>query len=338
MKIRLVKRGFSYIKIRSHEFFKLWRYCGFFYAFWGMIWWLCFYIKLPFGWNISTIAIKKKTAWLDAYICKNYSYIVDDLIKNPPKEKIVNKHNIWVFWGQGKDHMPDIIKAAHRQLVAFNDNVILITNENVGQYIHLPKVIVEKVNEGIISLTHYSDIIRNTLLAVHGGLWLDATVWVSGKISMDRLKELNIYSANSIVLHNKSSVRFWSSFDANWSSWCLWSVNANNLLYVYVSEMLQAMAEREKFFFDYVLLDYFIYSAYRLFPSVKRDIDNINIYNPNRYKLINWMDEPYNETMYKSIIENDFVFKLSYRTPRKKHTNKGELTLYGRMLEGVIDP
>lgn len=45
-------------------------YYGVSFALWDMLWWVCFYIRSPFSWKLSTLTIKRKTAWLDRYLHK----------------------------------------------------------------------------------------------------------------------------------------------------------------------------------------------------------------------------------------------------------------------------
>lgn len=338
MNVRLYKRAWYYIKVRLSEFFTLGFHYSFSYSFWGLVWWFCFYLRPSFAWELSKLALLQKTKWLDKYIDSHYADIINSFNVSPPQTILADNYYIWVFWGQGKEAMPDIVKAYYRQLTYFNKNVILITNDNVKNYISLPAAIYEKVNQGKITWTHFSDIVRTTLLAHYGGLWLDATVWVSGSIPFEKFKSLEIYSANSIEQPKPNSICYWGTFDGNWSTWCLGTIYTNHLLFAFVSKMIQAIAIKEKYWLDYVLQDYLIYRAYRLFPSVKSAIDTINIHNPNRYLLVELMDKPFDEATYYKMIENDFVFKMRYRTPWKKSTTQGELTLYGRILQGIIKP
>lgn len=179
----------------------------------------------------------------------NYRQILDKyrFQNNTKSNRLVEKYYVWVYWGQGENQMPPLVKACYRQLTYYNSDVKLVTNHNLSEYINLPVEIYKRVQKGEIGWANYSDIIRNTLLARYGGLWLDATVWVSGKIPFDILQRMPLFSANSDQQEESGrDVRFWSSFEWNWSSWCLWAREANNVFFCFVSEMLQAIALKEK--------------------------------------------------------------------------------------------
>ncbi len=324
------------IKIRIKEFFALWKNYSFSYACYSILWWFCFYIRPPFCGKISTFAINKKTKWLDRYFNKYYK----DIIEKYKQEAIVTKseqQNIWVFWGQGEGNMPLLVKACYRQLKHYNNNVQLVTIDNVKDYIELPRIIYEKAHLGYISWANFSDIVRNTLLAKYGGLWIDATVWVKGEIPLNNLSKLDFFSANGAVPATSRSVRFWTSFEHNWSTWCMWSRNKNNKLFSFVSEMMISIAEREKQWPDYVIQDYLIYYAYKNIPGIMEMLEQSKTIPCNkRNELANIMNNEFNEGEYRELTKNDFVFKLSFRTKWEKKTEKGEQTFYGRILEGTI--
>lgn len=325
------------IKLRIKEFFSLWKNYSFLYACYSILWWICFYIRPPFCNKISTYAIKKKTKWLDRYFMKNYQNIINKYINEKHSTKNFEHAHIWVFWGQGEENMPPLVKACYKQLTHYNENVILVTINNLKDFIELPDIIYKKVDTGKISWAHFSDIIRNALLRKHGGLWLDATVWSRGEIPFDRLLKVEVFSANGKIFASPRSVRFWTSFEYNWSTWCMWSKNINNQLFSFVSEMLIAIAEREEQWPDYVIQDYLIYYAYTNFAGVKNLLeDSKTIHCHKRNELANIMNNEFNEKKYVELTNDDFVFKLSFRAKWQKLTKDGKQTFYGRILEDVI--
>lgn len=234
--------------------------------------------------------------------------------------------------------MPPLVKACYKQLCHFNENVKLVTLNNLEEYISLPQPIIENVERGCVSWAHFSDIVRNTLLAQHGGLWLDATIWVSGKLPITEIREMSIYSANFPMGTSKYAVRYWSSFDCNWNSCCLCTNQTNYILYSFVSKMLQEIAVRESYWPDYVIQDYLIYYASTRFPKVREDFLRMKFSNPQFLELSKMMNLPYCHTKYKQLLKTDFVFKLSFRSPWNLKTTEGLPTFYGRILQDIIDP
>lgn len=321
------------LRLRVSDFINKWKYFGINLAFFDLLWWICFYLRPPFAYQLSSFAMRKKTGWLDKYIGKRYADIIERYKNNPPIATPIENVRIWVFWGQGEENMPPLIAACYRQLTKYNSNVTLVTNQNVNEYITLPSIIFEKVKDGRISWAHFSDIVRNTLLAQYGGLWLDATVWVSGHLPIDRLSQMDFYTANGYVPKTRSSVRFWTSYQWNWSTWCLWAGISNYFLYTFVSEMLQAIAQRESYWPDYVIQDYLIFYACRMFPSVRKDMEISQKWQCDyRNELASLMNQPYDEKKYRQLLQSDFFFKLSFRSNCASKTNGGRATFYGKLI------
>lgn len=332
-----ISRIHKLLSKHTKEFFTKWKYWGFPLAAYNLIWWICFYMRPPFALKISTWALKKKTLIFDNYF--NHKYIdIIDRYKQTIISKPINSITIWVFWGQGEENMPPLVKACYRQLIHFNENVRLVTNANIKDYITLNPLIYSKVKEGHISWANFSDIARTTLLAKYGGLWIDATVWVSDRIPFEILSNFEIFSPNGKVPQTNRAVRFWTSYEWNWSTWCLWSKSASNRLFLFVSSMLQAIGEREKCWPDYVIQDYLIYYACRLFPDVQESINRMQeVSGKKRDYLARLMNQPFDKVLYNDLVSSDFVFKLSFRFPWKAKASSGEETFYGRILTGIIN-
>lgn len=128
------------------------------------------------------ISIKEKKNHRKIEHLKKYLYAMDHNLDLPVSDKFDNP--IWQLWLQGKENMPPIIKFCTDSIVKQNPdrNVILVTQENLKDYITLPDYIIEKHKKGIISNTHLSDIIRLYLLCQYGGTWIDATIYMSDKM------------------------------------------------------------------------------------------------------------------------------------------------------------
>ena len=90
---------------------------------------------------------------------------------------------IWWMWLQGEDNAPDICKACLRSLRRWHSDkkIITLNEDNIHEYITLPDYINDKYKKGIISPAHYSDLIRLQLLIEHGGTWIDATLFCTGR-------------------------------------------------------------------------------------------------------------------------------------------------------------
>ena len=96
--------------------------------------------------------------------------------KQGEREKV-----IWTCWLQGEENAPKIVQVAIQSMRKWcgDYRVIVITDENLHQYVQLPDYIEAKRKANIIPLAHYSDLVRLSLLKQYGGVWLDSTIYVT---------------------------------------------------------------------------------------------------------------------------------------------------------------
>ena len=104
-----------------------------------------------------------------------------------PKRHIPNSEKIiWQYWGQGitEDVIPEFIKLCFDSVDRYKGDyeVIRISDETLNEYVDLPQEIIEKYRGGIMSATHFTDLIRVALLSVYGGVWLDATIFLTAPL------------------------------------------------------------------------------------------------------------------------------------------------------------
>ncbi|MBO4480034.1 MAG: hypothetical protein J5742_00215 [Alphaproteobacteria bacterium] len=103
-----------------------------------------------------------------------------------PERKVINddeNEKIFTLWLQGEENAPDLIKACFRSVRRHCKQELVVLDENtIFDYITLPKEIVEKRRAGKIKHAHFADICRVELLYEHGGFWLDSTGFVTAPI------------------------------------------------------------------------------------------------------------------------------------------------------------
>lgn len=109
---------------------------------------------------------------------QRYAKVCGAKVENmQPGEKI-----IWVCWLQGVENAPKLVQVCVDSIKRYcgEYEVVELTEENISQYITLPNYIWEKYHTGIISRTHFSDVLRFALLTEKGGIWIDATTLLTG--------------------------------------------------------------------------------------------------------------------------------------------------------------
>lgn len=140
---------------------------------------------LLLGFNRKALEIVKITSQFKIYnrLKKKYKYIKikidNDSIDLLPK---LSSNVVWFCWLQGLENAPPIVKQCYESLMTNlpSKKIIIITAENVSEYVTFPNYILSKWKKGIITNTHFSDLLRLELLINHGGTWIDSTVYCTG--------------------------------------------------------------------------------------------------------------------------------------------------------------
>ncbi|MGN0833934.1 MAG: capsular polysaccharide synthesis protein [Kiritimatiellia bacterium] len=107
-----------------------------------------------------------------------------------PAQPETGEKTIWQFWWQGEENAPELVRhclASVRKFAPAGWRVVVIDESTVERYVAVPDCIRSKHLSGTISHTHFSDWLRVGLLARHGGIWIVATVLLTGSVPAEVL-------------------------------------------------------------------------------------------------------------------------------------------------------
>ena len=131
--------------------------------------------------NVISIVIAD---YFKKYIGSTSKVEVIDPVKDNKNEKIYS------IWFQGEENAPDLVKSCFRSIRRNCKQELLVLNEkNIFDYIELPDVIIDKYRKGNIAKAHFADISRVELLHNYGGIWMDATDFVTSPVPENIIKE-----------------------------------------------------------------------------------------------------------------------------------------------------
>lgn len=298
-------------------------------------------LKGSYVWGLEFIAKRlknqnledKKHKYINRYLKDKYlsrienSSLIEKLNVN---RSLADNYNIWVFWYQGEDNMPDIVKGCYMQLkhcCSENQIVNLIHKDNIDEYINFPTYIKEKLVSGQLSFTHYSDILRFALLYYYGGLWIDSTVWITEPISNQCLntKYWSIRLKEPLFAISISKCK-WSTF--------IWNIKVSNDLFAkYVLSFLLEYWKDEDCVIDYLLLDYVIYLIGKEYPLIGGFVFNFPKSNPNLYYLNSLLATIYSDELYHKITSDTTIFKLSYKNNLLNLDYGDKITFYSKLIK-----
>lgn len=237
----------------------------------------------------------------------------------------INK-TIWVCWFQGMDCVPAIVRKCVNTIEKNKPNdfaVIYLTDKNINDYVTFPEYINKKIKDEKISRTHFSDLLRAELLYLYGGLWIDATVYCTGKIPE------YMYSGEIFAFR-------WSLLDCSIvsiSSWWMYAVKQQRI----ISDTRNILFEYWKY--ENLMRDYYlfhiIFSMAKNRSMTNRDSFSKMIYanNSEPQILFGKLEQQFDRKEWSAIRNKMPIQKLSY----KKRIIQGDLyNYYTALMEGNL--
>lgn len=264
--------------------------------------------------------------FIGSYLYNKYSHLIDKKNIYPISDNTINK-TIWVFWWQGKDNMPLIVQKCYNSIIKYSNgaNVILITKYNYKKYIEIPEIMIYKLNKGIICHAHFSDIYRVCLLEKYGGLWLDATIFVTSPI------DNSIFDQTFFSMKKDPSDGM--SFNSRYSSFCF-GCKPHNILFRNLKTLFLSYIENDKYFVDYFTFDYFIRMVCDEIPECKKMVDSLVYNHPNQLSIQLNFDNLFDKKKYDSWLMDTSFHKLTYKGKHYETIN-GKQTYYGYILRNI---
>ena len=238
------------------------------------------------------------------------------------------QNRIWVCWWQGLDQAPEIVKACVESIRkhAGDRTLTIITEENYKNYVSVPAWIEEKYRAGIITRTNYSDLLRLSLLAQYGGIWLDATFFCTGEIVADKplwsIKRPD-YLHGSVAGGYFAGYSLGCDFDSRW-------------IFATIRDFfLHYWAENDRMI-DYLLIDYMIVLAQRLDPRIQAAFDRIEPNQPDCDELVKLLGKPFDEEKWQEIKKDTTLFKLTWKQAFPEQADE-EDTFYKKLVDGKLE-
>ncbi len=285
------------------------------------------FVSLCKAWNVS-LAFKiiilpkllhnpniKHNAIL-SYLEKRYSRIIDVYkSEDSTSEGLKSDCPIWICWFQGEEQMPRLVKKCLKSIREYSGRheVHIITMDNFEDYITIPDYILDKVKRKEISLTHFSDIVRSNLLADHGGIWLDSTIYLTGELESWNLPFFTIKQ------NRYDDKIFVSAY--RWTGFCMGGVKGN-IVNSFMKDFFNEYHKSEKKLLDFFLIDYIIALGYKTIPAIKSLIDAVPYSNPDLYYIHSNIDKVIRMDEFDEVCKRTCVFKLSYKIsqPQEKQS------------------
>lgn len=250
----------------------------------------------------------------------NYDILIDDSWR---------QNKIWVFWNN-PDSMPLMVQSCIDRIRQMSNGheVVILTEENLRDYIDFEPLVWRKYGEGKITRTHLSDFIRVAVLYRYGGVYFDSTIYPTRPLD-DKFFNLPFFSNHTERTPNDPQIAHsrWSSF--------MCGCRRGNLLMKAALETFTEYWKRYNGLMDYVLIDYTYNILYNHVPSIKQMIDNTPFNNPHIWAQQACLDKPCTEKRFQELMADPLadVYKFSYKDSigLPLHDENGTPTLLGRI-------
>lgn len=117
------------------------------------------------------------------------------------KNNMEKSDYIWICWFQGIESAPELVKACVGSVRKNfpEKKIVILTDKNIHEYVQMPNYIEEKRAKKIITPAHYSDLLRVVLLCEYGGLWVDSTVYCTGREQYEEFKNDDLFVYRKLV-------------------------------------------------------------------------------------------------------------------------------------------
>lgn len=217
-------------------------------------------------------------------------------------KEIKCENPIWIYWKQGIENAPDIVKACINSVKEKYPREVIALDENtVGDYVQFPDYVAEKLSKGNMSAAAYSDLLRFSLLEHFGGTWIDATVYLTDKIP-NYITESNIFAFQDSfgLIKNPAII----------STWFIHCKSSNKIIRE-ARNMAFEYWKKQEYVIEYLLPYIFLTIAFENHPNEYKKMPYSN--SEYCHLLFDNMANEYEPEKYGYITELSKIHKLSYK-------------------------
>lgn len=235
----------------------------------------------------------------------------------------VRSNKVWVCWLQGIEQAPPLVQRCYRSLQENlpDREVILLTEDNYREYVTFPEHIEKKLASGVITRTHFSDLLRLELLINHGGTWIDATVFCSGGQIPGYMLDSDLFLFQNL----KPGADGHATVISSW----FMTACTNHPILLLTRALLYRYWEKRNAMVDYFLIHDFFQLAIETYPEEWNRV--IPFSNSTPHILLLRLFETYDPAIWDAAVSQTPFHKLSYKFSEEDW--KKENTFYTHLME-----
>lgn len=266
-------------------------------------------------------------AKVERYLSRYKGYVENLSIAEPAS--LINEEKeekIFSIWFQGEESAPPLVKICFRRLKdVYGERFMVLDSKSIWDWITLPEYIKNKWESGLITPAHFSDICRVALLYQNGGMWFDATDFLTSKVPQwIEDSDLFIYLEGDRITPGTLVQS------------CFMRARKGHPLFKAWLDFIYHYWENEERLIHYFLLHYLlrymvdhnpaVKNLFLSMPQVKQDPTHI-LWHEHR-------NLPYSEELYREDTKDTFFQKTSFKRKQSREIQKGSVA--EKILSGEI--
>lgn len=234
----------------------------------------------------------------------------------------IEEKNVWVLWWQGLENAPDIVKVCVSSIKRNigNRKLVILDENNYRYYTNLDPRYEMMLENGIISKTQFSDLLRLNLLYNLGGIWLDSTYLMTGMLP-EYVDKLHFFT----IRHGMSEEYPMSK--GLWTTSALGVAAHADEVKLFI-DIYDNYFEHHKTLVDYLLTDYIFAVCCDHCETIKEMFYSVPINNSKVNDLLKVMNAPYSKELVKAVTSETVMNKCNRRYPYLSEAS-GVETVYG---------
>ncbi|MBG0561863.1 capsular polysaccharide synthesis protein [Actinoplanes aureus] len=224
---------------------------------------------------------------------------------------------IFIYWAQGFASAPPVVQACLAALKAHNPGVHELSDANVSAYVDVPSDLRDRLDRA-----RFSDLLRMLLLEKFGGVWVEASCYVS--------EPLRPHIDAALAQGGAFAFNYTGPFISNWF---LAARPDSYLLHLWRAAALLWWELRGELIDDFLHHHIFemLHHLDDRFRTEWAQCRRINAKPPHALQGV--MFEPYEPDMFQTIREGAFAHKLRYRYPDSQLRSESYLA---RIIRGDL--
>lgn len=255
---------------------------------------------------------------------KHYLTSADTAAPYNAAKKDLPGNTVWQLWFQGEEQAPELIRKCLNSVRQHTTGrpYVLLTQENLSEYLDIPDFIMQKYEAGIIGAAHFSDVVRLLLLAQYGGTWIDATVLLTAPIPQHIEKApFFVFKSTDFCLYPnlpKSTATLRELLPQSnpyicCSNWFIHAEKSNPIVNITLASLLEHWKKENKAI-NYFVMHLLITLAVLTDDTCRRIFSEMpSIANHCPHILQNLLDYDYQSHIFDEICTLSFAHKLTHR-------------------------